>query len=561
MSVHAPSRLGAAGGVAVALRENGRVAPHRRPTRALERTFWTWGWIGALVVSFVLYEGARSSSHVAEVVIGGQPVSNAATVLAEASQATYADQSGYYALPGAVQCFFLPSASSATAACEGVDALGFGVGNWTEFRLVTTKLGGGVAARLGRGGPTLEELPLGARLIAANGDVSVVTSDQTAGSYMTDSSAEGRSAMLMLLGVVWALVAAIVSTVRRGRKRAADAAAETRRDADRRRATSWEGVGALVGAPPVRPPRPVLVAAASAVTRAPADASPQLQLELAGGLELQRSEVGQGSSATPQPERLAGPPDDAAQVHHWSGPAVLLLGPVEVVGWSQQPDRHIVTELAAYLACHQDRPRSAEEIHAAVWPMTDAKADVVLDTVRQHLSRLRRALGEGHLPDAGKAGGYRLASTVSSDWFRFQALVEAARRTEREASIGLWRQALGLVRGKAFEGVASGTYGWAWNELLISEMETAIIDVAHQLAQASLPAAPRMADWAAGRGLLAVATDETLWGDRYEAALAIGGRARLQRVHREANAVLGEQADNGPLAALYSRLSTSEERP
>jgi DNA-binding winged helix-turn-helix (wHTH) protein len=53
----------------------------------------------------------------------------------------------------------------------------------------------------------------------------------------------------------------------------------------------------------------------------------------------------------------------------------------------------VVTELAVCLACHQDRPRSAEEIEAAVWPARKGGHGVSMDAVRQHLSRLRRALG------------------------------------------------------------------------------------------------------------------------------------------------------------------------
>lgn len=111
-----------------------------------------------------------------------------------------------------------------------------------------------------------------------------------------------------------------------------------------------------------------------------------------------------------------------------------------------------MVELAAYLACHQERPRSAEEIHSAVWPLSEAKADVSLDTVRQPLSRLRRSLGESHLPDAARTGGHWLASTVSSDRFRFQALAEAARRVEGDEAIGIWREVLGLVRGSRSPG-------------------------------------------------------------------------------------------------------------
>jgi hypothetical protein len=175
--------------------------------------------------------------------------------------------------------------------------------------------------------------------------------------------------------------------------------------------------------------------------------------------------------------------------------------------------------------------------------------------VRQYLSRLRRALGEEHLPDAGKVGGYQFASTVSSDWFRFQALGEAARRGDRADAIGLWRLALGLVRGAPFAGVPAGSYGWAWDELIVATMEAAIVEVAHQMAVACMEeGSPKQADWAAGRGLLAVPTDEELLADRLRAAFAMGGYAQLERAWRDARSVLGEQATRGPLGDVYRGL-------
>lgn len=93
-------------------------------------------------------------------------------------------------------------------------------------------------------------------------------------------------------------------------------------------------------------------------------------------------------------------------------------------------------------------------------------------------------------------------------------------------------------------------------------METAATDVAHRMAQACLTVgSPGQADWAAGRGLLAVPTDETLLADRLEAAFAMGGHARLERAWRDTRSILGEQADTGPLAAVYRRVREGPDRP
>lgn len=160
------------------------------------------------------------------------------------------------------------------------------------------------------------------------------------------------------------------------------------------------------------------------------------------------------------------------------------------------------------------------------------------------------------LPEAAKVGGYRFGEKVGSDWARFQALAEAARRSEGTRSATLRRQALALVRGSPFAGVPAGSYGWAWEELVVASMEAAISDLSHRLAVESLAAGDaRSAEWAAGRGLLAVPTEETLLADRMAAGLGLGGRPGLERAWRDARAVLGEQAESGPLAGEYDRLS------
>jgi hypothetical protein len=112
------------------------------------------------------------------------------------------------------------------------------------------------------------------------------------------------------------------------------------------------------------------------------------------------------------------------------------------------------------------------------------------------------------LPDASKVGGYQLASTVSSDWFRFQALAEAARRVDTDKAMTIWRAGLGLVRGVPFAGAAKGTFGWAWDELIVAAMETSSTDVAHRVPGVPGGRGRTQADWAAGRGLLAVATSK-----------------------------------------------------
>lgn len=105
----------------------------------------------------------------------------------------------------------------------------------------------------------------------------------------------------------------------------------------------------------------------------------------------------------------------------------------------------------------------------------------------------------------------------------------------------------------------AGTYGWAWDELLVAQMEALITEVAHRMSEDCLRAGQaRLADWAASRGLLAVPAEETLLADRLNAAVAMGGRGGLDRAWRDVRSVLGEQADSGPLAEVYRQLTAAQ---
>ncbi|MBV8463074.1 MAG: hypothetical protein JO368_07260 [Acidimicrobiales bacterium] len=237
-------------------------------------------------------------------------------------------------------------------------------------------------------------------------------------------------------------------------------------------------------------------------------------------------------------------------------PTVTLLGIVGVTGCEiPQSRRRRLTELMAYLATHRDRPRSSEEIRAAIWGAgPDGEGRVVTaESLKQALSRLRSYLGPEYLADAVGQGGYQLAPEVVCDWTRFEAAVAAAhqRRGRPEEAQGL-RLALELVQGPPFAGVPTGSYSWAFAEHLASTMEGAISSAAHRfvevgLAHGSLDAAA----WAAGRGLRAVPTDEVLLADCITIAGRRGSRAAVDRAWRDAQTVLGSQARYGPVGDAW----------
>ncbi len=182
-----------------------------------------------------------------------------------------------------------------------------------------------------------------------------------------------------------------------------------------------------------------------------------------------------------------------------------VLGPVEVTGWAEPVGkRRKLEELVTYLALHPERPVAGERIRCAVWTETEVSAK----TFVQAVSRTRRHLGgPAFLPEAA-AGAYGLArDKVGCSWSLFKELTAAAAsaRSHPSEAMGLWSEALALVRGEPFAGATKGTYVWAWSEQLVYEMQVAITRAADALATLALAHDdPDTALWATRQGLLAM---------------------------------------------------------
>lgn len=245
------------------------------------------------------------------------------------------------------------------------------------------------------------------------------------------------------------------------------------------------------------------------------------------GMEGDGPEVGsEGAAGTPSPSRVA----------------VSVLGSVEVVGWREEPQRRMVTELLCFLALHGGQQVPADELRAALWPGDLESGDGSAKSLRNTASLLRRCVGAEVFPEAGRNAGYRLGPGVRSDWEVFQDLVMRSEAAGPE-EVSLLGEALRLVRGAPFDRVAPGSFGWAWSELYVSRMETAISAAAHRLATLSLSAADwATAEWAAVQGLTACPYDRLLWGDLLRVAQR-GGRHRLERAWRDTQAVLGSDVE------------------
>ena len=233
------------------------------------------------------------------------------------------------------------------------------------------------------------------------------------------------------------------------------------------------------------------------------------------------------SNTAPAATALVAP--DNARIAVSSDLTVNILGPNEVIGWRQVPDRRIIGELLDFLVLHDARPMSAEQIRLAIWPTGGGHDEVSRKTFLTYLSTLRKCIGAEHLPDAIGAGGYRIKG-VGSDWRTFQRLARAADGAAGSDAIALRTEALALVRGRPFEGVGSDQYEWVANEHLDTTITIAVAELALTLATDLLATGDTRASEAAARaGILGAPDDYGLWRIGAHAIEARGESTALRR--------------------------------
>ncbi|MCY0931651.1 LysM peptidoglycan-binding domain-containing protein [Streptomyces sp. H27-H1] len=230
-----------------------------------------------------------------------------------------------------------------------------------------------------------------------------------------------------------------------------------------------------------------------------------------------------------------------------SGPSVLLLGPVRIDGAGGRIDSSrltVATELIAYLALNTGIDHHA--IDNALWPGHRENKNMRNKTVSLTRSWLGKDTeGNPHLRLVQKTGDsrYRLGTTVTSDWTRFQHLTRTGMAHHDEDGDLALRRALALVRGRPFADTHPQRYAWA--EPLIQEMISTIADAAYELSTRRREAGDiPSALWAARQGLLAGEENELLHRCLFLAHHAAGDLGAL----REAAARLtyiNEQLDGG----------------
>lgn len=218
---------------------------------------------------------------------------------------------------------------------------------------------------------------------------------------------------------------------------------------------------------------------------------------------------------------------------------VAVLGPVEIRGAEQPFSRAWSEELVVYLAMH---PHGAptDTWATALWPDRRPAESSLHSTA----SVARRALGRApdgsdHLPRSH--GRLQLAPSVTTDWTRFVTLAESDVPDH-------WRSAIGLVRGRPFDGLRA--VDWPVLEGISPAIESGVVDVALRLADASLEAGdPAGAAWAARRGLLASPYDERLYRVLLTAADRSGHPAGVEAVMEELVRLVADGVD--PFDAVH----------
>jgi DNA-binding SARP family transcriptional activator/WD40 repeat protein len=140
-----------------------------------------------------------------------------------------------------------------------------------------------------------------------------------------------------------------------------------------------------------------------------------------------------------------------------------ILGPLEVItddGGAVVPSGVKARALLAVLLLHANEPMSAERLAVALWG-EDAPAGSI-KTVQVHVSRLRKALGDGAVIETTPAGYCLRVGPGELDAERFDRLVDGGRRAladgDAQRAVTVLREALQLWRGPALSDLAHESF-------------------------------------------------------------------------------------------------------
>jgi DNA-binding SARP family transcriptional activator len=202
---------------------------------------------------------------------------------------------------------------------------------------------------------------------------------------------------------------------------------------------------------------------------------------------------------------------------------VAVLGPVEVRGAARPFCRASARELVVYLALHRQAVRN-DVWASALW--TDRA--IAPSTLHSTASVARRALGQSrtgidHLPRSGRR--LQLGETVGTDVERFA-------RAAANADPARWVDALGLVRGRLFEGL--DRVDWAVLDGTQAALESMVVATALKGAEHYLRLGQgEQAEWMIRRALRVSPYDERLYRALLWATEAMGNRTGLRSTMAE----------------------------
>ncbi len=219
---------------------------------------------------------------------------------------------------------------------------------------------------------------------------------------------------------------------------------------------------------------------------------------------------------------------------------VAVLGPLEIRGAAKTFCRASARELVVYLAFHRHGVRN-DVWGAALW----ADRCVAPSTLHSTASVARRALGRSkkgveHLPRSGRR--LRLGDTVGTDVDRFS-------RAAADPDPACWKEALGLVRGRLFDGLS--LTDWAILEGIQAQVESMVVDTALRAAEHSLLRGQgEEAEWMIRRALRVCPYDERLYRALLQAAETMGNTVGMRVAVAELLRVAGGGACPGTTTTL-----------
>jgi DNA-binding SARP family transcriptional activator len=169
-------------------------------------------------------------------------------------------------------------------------------------------------------------------------------------------------------------------------------------------------------------------------------------------------------------------------------------------------------------------------------------------TLHSTASVARRALGRSakgveHLPRSGRL--LRLGDTVTTDVERFS-------RAAADPDPAAWKEALGLVRGRLFDGLTLAD--WAILEGAQAQVESMVVDTALKGAEhALLLGRGEEAEWMIRRALRICPFDERLYRALLEAAEVMGNQVGMRLAVAELLRVTGDGGPPGTVASVFER--------